>query len=418
MACVKKSLAVLLGACLLAVAALRRPDPTPAEIFEKRIRPIFQSPDPSSCTQCHLAGVDLKNYILPSHEKTFLSLRDQGLVNLDKPEESKILRLIDMGAKPGSELISEKVRRQEYEAFAEWIRASAKDPALRAVPKLAASERARPARSDEVIRHARNDRVLASFVEKVWSQRQRCLYCHAAEGGGNAKAVEEHGDEVTWMKATPEATLAALLTSRIVNSKAPDRSLLLTKPTQQVKHGGGQKMLVGDMAYKAFRDFIEDYVRTRGDGYAKASELPKAPVGPLTFGTTIRLKIAGTPPAWAGRMLQVKVHAWDAAGKRWEAEPVAVSDRAVWGEGKLWAHELWLTAARDSARAKAWLAGRPSLPRGRYLLRVSLDLKGKLERDWRAVLDASDVIGETEIETDWPAGVETVIEAGKLNGPR
>src|ERR1051326_472226 len=66
------------------------------DVFPKRILPIFKSPNPSSCTQCHLAGVDLKNYILPSHEKTFVSLRDQGLINLDKPEDSKILRLITM----------------------------------------------------------------------------------------------------------------------------------------------------------------------------------------------------------------------------------------------------------------------------------------------------------------------------------
>src|SRR5579872_7498293 len=71
-------------------------EPTAEQVFERRIVPIFKSPDPSSCVQCHLSGVDLKNYILPSSEKTFLSLRDQGLVDLDKPENSKILRLINM----------------------------------------------------------------------------------------------------------------------------------------------------------------------------------------------------------------------------------------------------------------------------------------------------------------------------------
>src|SRR5579872_5962072 len=100
--------------------------PTPQQVFEKRIMPIFKSPDPSSCTQCHLAGVDLKNYILPSHEKTFLSLRDLGLINLEKPEDSRILRLINMGeASKGERLISDKVRKMEYDAFAEWIKASA-----------------------------------------------------------------------------------------------------------------------------------------------------------------------------------------------------------------------------------------------------------------------------------------------------
>src|SRR6516165_10447504 len=118
---------------------------SPQQVFERRLLPIFNSPNPSSCTQCHLAGVDLKNYILPSHEKTFLSLRDQGLIDLDRPADSKILQLIQMGEKDkGTTLIQEKVRRAEYEAFAEWIKVSCADPRLRQAPRLPPEELARP----------------------------------------------------------------------------------------------------------------------------------------------------------------------------------------------------------------------------------------------------------------------------------
>ena len=84
----------------LATAAPRSwaADPSPAEVFERRILPIFKSPKPSSCAQCHLAGVDLKDYVLPDAEKTFRNLRDQGLIDLDAPERSKIVKLIDMGS--------------------------------------------------------------------------------------------------------------------------------------------------------------------------------------------------------------------------------------------------------------------------------------------------------------------------------
>src|SRR5687767_15837947 len=117
------------AALLLAPAA----DPvTPEQVFEKRILPIFKSPDPASCIQCHLAGVDLKNYIRPSHRETFLSLRDQGLIDLDKPENSRILALIDMGKnEKGTSLIHEKARKAEYDAFATWVKAGAADPELR-----------------------------------------------------------------------------------------------------------------------------------------------------------------------------------------------------------------------------------------------------------------------------------------------
>ena len=86
---------VVATACIGPVAAAA--EPTPAEVFERRLVPIFKSPNPSSCVQCHLAGVDLKDYILPDAEKTFRSLRDQGLIDLDAPERSKIVKLIDMG---------------------------------------------------------------------------------------------------------------------------------------------------------------------------------------------------------------------------------------------------------------------------------------------------------------------------------
>ena len=103
-------------------------------LFEQRIMPIFRSPQPSSCVQCHLASVDLKNYILPSPEKTFVSLRDQGLIDLSHPEKSKILTLIQMGEKDldrGAKLIHAKTRQAEYEAFLAWIKACCSDPKLR-----------------------------------------------------------------------------------------------------------------------------------------------------------------------------------------------------------------------------------------------------------------------------------------------
>src|SRR6476661_10491041 len=111
-----------LFASLLVLPALRAADPSPAQVFETRILPIFKSPNPSSCVQCHLAGVDLKDYILPSADQTFRSLRDQGLVDMANPERSKILTLISMGKEdPKAPAVHAKNRKAEYEAFAAWI---------------------------------------------------------------------------------------------------------------------------------------------------------------------------------------------------------------------------------------------------------------------------------------------------------
>ena len=62
------------------------------------------------------SSVDLKQYVLPSHEKTFLSLRDQGLVDLKEPKNSKILTLISMDEKDldkSAKLIHEKRRNSK-----------------------------------------------------------------------------------------------------------------------------------------------------------------------------------------------------------------------------------------------------------------------------------------------------------------
>lgn len=384
--------------------------------------PIFKSPNPSSCTECHLAGVDLKNYILPSHEKTFLSLRDQGLIDLDAPADSKILRLIAMGGgtNQGAALISAKVRDAEYAAFTEWIKASSNDPKLRNAPKLQSAELGKPTRPNEVIRHARMDRVLVSFEENVWSQRFRCSGCHSAKGSENKKLVEEHGEDVTWMKETGEATMKYLVGSDNVNEEKPDRSRLLLKPLNEVKHGGGQKMMSGDMTYKAFRTFLEDYANTVKDRYATASSLPKSKATPATFDTQIWLKITNTPPEWAERLLQVNVHAWNAEKNAWEAEPIATSDRGVWGKGKLWQHSLVLLAAKDSAQAKQWRTSKPSLPPGRYLVKTYVDANERLKREWQSMLGESEYVGEAVLETKWPSGYGrmTSIPAQQLSRAR
>jgi len=394
---------------------------SPSEIFERRILPIFKSPNPSSCTECHLAGVDLKNYILPSHEKTFLSLRDQGMVDLDKPQDSKILQLIAMGGAPkdktGAALVSAKVREAEYAAFADWIKASAADPKLRNAAKLPAADLAKPPRPPEVIRHARNDRLLASFEQNIWSQRFRCMGCHSPSGAENAKLVAEHGEQVSWLKDTAEATMRHLIDSENVNLTKPERSRLLLKPLNEIKHGGGQKMLTGDMTYKAFRAWLDDYAKTVGDRYTKSAELPKPVAGPMMFGTEIWLKLTNTPPEWAERLLQVTLYAWDNDKNAWEKDPIAISDRAVWGKGKLWQHSLALLSIKGSAREKMWAQTKPSLPAGRYRLKVHVDTNERLKSDWNATLSEAECVGETIIESEWPKGYGqmTVVETSTLH---
>lgn len=203
---------------------------SPLEVFNQRILPIFQSEQPSSCVQCHLSSVDLKNYILPSSEQTFVSLRDQGLIDLAAPGDSGILKLIRMGDRDpdaGTRLIHERMRMAELAAFEAWVVACCADPQLRDLPRLDPEKLAGPAVSDAVIRHARKGRVVDSFVRNVWSQRMRCFPCHTpheidAENPRHQAALktqskfrEELSEELYGrlqiFRKTPEETLQYLI---------------------------------------------------------------------------------------------------------------------------------------------------------------------------------------------------------------
>ena len=198
----------------------------------------------------------------------------------------------------------------------------------------------------------------------------------------------------------------------LIDPAKPEQSVLLRKPLGE-KHGGGVKFVVGDDGYKGFRRWVEDVAAIRGDRYKAGAELPPADLGPEKFGTDLWLKLTETPPTWADRFLQARVFAWDDKRKAWEDAPVAVSDRVVFGKGKLWQHNLTLLAARGSDRAKAWKAGKPSLAEGRYLVKVYVDGDGRLAKDWKAELRDADYVGESEVRARWRDGygAMTVLDA-------
>lgn len=387
-----------LGTCLLLfVVASARAEESALDLFRQRITPILQAKNPSSCSECHLSGVDLKDYIGKTQEETFASLRVAGLVDVKKPEASKILTFISRKPEKTS-LVSDKVRQQEYDAFKAWIIAAAQDPKLAAAKTTDAN--LGPRVPDEVIRHSRQDRVLASFVDNVWSEVGRCAACHSPDR--NQQQVKKHGEKVSWIKlGDPEGTLNYVLDTGIIDADSPEGSLLFTKPTNQVKHGGGVKMVVGDRTYKQFRAFIEDYAAAAAGKYKTATDLPRERAESSVV-TDIWLKLDGVPSQYDQKLLRVDLHRWDENTRGWSKDRWATGDRQVFGKGQLWQQHLSVTAPRKSSRAKE-LQDRPSLPAGKYLAKIYIDQTDKLQKDYRAELGPGEFVGQVEIESRWPA---------------
>jgi len=264
----------------------------------------MNAPNPSSCSECHLAGVDLKNYIHPTQSKTFASLRKQGLIDVDNPADSKILEFIARAPKAGTTPVSAKVRQQELNAFQAWITAAVKSPKL--LDARFNGDLLNGNLPDQVIRHARKDRVLHSFVENVWSEVNRCAACHSPDI--NQKQVEKWGEEVSWITLrNPKATMDHMLKYGIVNPEKPLESTLLTKPTMQVEHGGGLKMAVGDRTYQQFRKFIEDYASIVNGKYLKVDDIPE-PSKTALIASNIWLKLVHVPEKYHKQLIRVDIH--------------------------------------------------------------------------------------------------------------
>ena len=433
--------ALLLLVCPLVAVA----QDSPSEIFEQRIMPIFRSPKPSSCIQCHLASVDLKDYIAPSAQRTFTSLRDQGLIDLESPEKSKILKLIEMGSDDTdatARMIHQKQRDAELSAFRHWIQACCKDKDLLSLPASSQDTLVRPSVSDEVIRHARKDRLLDSFVRNVWSQRMRCFPCHTPDeidpnNPKHKKAAERHaqfekdyGQRMNLFRESPLASMNALIASSrkrskhalpLLNVNDPSQSLLVLKPTAKVpkkiedgvfekpssvapvSHLGGLKMHVNDQSYKAFTTWIADYAKVASGNYQSNDELPADNWNPTLF--ILRLK--DIPESWeTGTVVQCFVH--QKQGDGW-SDAIAFTQGTVtprrFVNGALFLLRTQDESADDvSSRKSQW-----SENEGEFKINVYVDSENRIGENPTLLLNEQSSNAEKAFTTKWQDGFRNAV---------
>jgi hypothetical protein len=282
---------VLAGAatCLLLSAACSKSDTpdTPEEpaqcspneglrLYDERIDPLFREDKPSSCNQCHLSGIDLKQYVRSTPCETYACLVAQDLVDETRPQNSKILSWIER-AQPESELITQAVIDAEYSAFLEWISFNAQCDECRHVqcplPRDAGTFCPDETRDPHAIGDAAigdaggcsSKDIDALFRSQVYNLRGRCSPCHF-----NLEETAQY-QAPQWIEVAPDCesgaqkTLANVLRNGYIDFEAPEQSLLLLKPLPDarggISHGGGDKFDdVDDPGYQSFLQFIEHLV--------------------------------------------------------------------------------------------------------------------------------------------------------------
>lgn len=327
------------------------------------------------------------------------------MINVDQPDKSKILRFI--GRKPEkSNALMDKVREQELIAFRSWIRAAVKEPELLAATGDVEIGTTLP---PEVIRHARSDRVLASFIDNIWSEMGRCINCHSPER--NRRQIGRNGrtkadiDAISWIvPRDPRATLQELIDSGNIDTESPEDSQLLTKPAGIIEHGGGPKFFPGSPTYRNFLAFLEDFAAIREENYKAAKDLPPKPQE-IVLLSEQQLRITEIPAAFAGMALQVNIHRLDPKTRQPSKERWATGFSQVNKQQSIWQNPIQVTAPAGSPREKE-IRQRRQLPPGSYMIRILVDRSGKTAKEFTYELTEKEFVAAVDIQGEWKPGYQ------------
>ena len=383
-------------AILVCIAKCMPAADSASEIYARRILPIIESSDRSSCSECHLRGVELKDFLSSDAAATFSALRGRGWIDVTAPEKSKLLEFISKQPDKGDPLL-EKVRQAELAAVKQWLLAAVADPQLLAAKPTPLKDLELPL---DFIRHARSDQMTARFADAVWSQLGRCVNCHSPER--NAKQVKEHGAQMSWIvPSDPAATLKLLVERDLIDIAKPEDSQLRTKPLVIVEHGGGPKFVPGSETDRRWLEFLQDYSRSaRADGYQVGDTLPALPQY-RSWLSELQIRITDLPSAWNDRVMTVTLHRLNPDGKI-DPRPAARGDSRVNPKQQVWQNALTLYALKPQSQGtstRQWaqpLAVADSITEGEYVLQVAL----------RSTTSEPELVGTFRLTAPWPPGYQ------------
>lgn len=238
--------------------------------YEQRINPLLLADAPSTCSQCHLGGVDLSLFVRDDPCSSIACLRALDLIDLANPAASAVLGWIQR-ATPDSALITPELIAAEHEGFLGWITWNA------TCPEVCATAVCEPPSSPDVCPLVPVSEVVIShedrpddcspraleelFTRTVYPWRGRCYPCHFSNHRGPPD------DAPRWLASGESCELDGLRTAHnlvegdYLNLSAPDQSLILLKPLAEdaggLVHGGHDKFQdTDDLMYRALHTWI------------------------------------------------------------------------------------------------------------------------------------------------------------------
>ena len=314
-------------------------------LFERRIEPLVSGQVPSSCQQCHLAGVSLASYVQDTPCSTMACLVESGEVDLANPNNSAILARI-LNARPDSALITAEVIQQEHDGFLEWITwsASCQDDVCGVIdnPCNVGGGSGPPPDVFSPLGACDEAQLVASFDRKVFAERGRCNSCHAVYGAARDD-TPDNGTAPLWIfgaSNTPEAndarnTMYNLIGLRALNVDDPLQSRLLLKPLNIETHLGGKKFEdTDDATYVSFLSWIEEYAVCLRPGEGEDAQDPV--VALVHPGADDGPRPAGQAIPWIGSANDPQDGALSGAALVWTSDQLATP----FGEGENFNQEL------------------------------------------------------------------------------
>ncbi len=248
-------------------APLNCSDQAQLNLYKKRIKPLVDGSQPSSCNQCHLAGVDLAMYVQKNPCETMACMAANGMVDLKNPKASKILQQILL-AKPQSTLITKDVIQAEYDGMLEWIShlGPCMDQTCGKIDKACqnpSKKEGETGGAKALLGDCSEKDLAASFQQKIWKQKGRCSPCHVPPGS-------TQWNSKVFFANTGKPAIDALnsmynvIGIGAINVETPDQSLLLLMPLAQsaggLPHKGHTKLAnKNDKNYKSFLAWIKEY---------------------------------------------------------------------------------------------------------------------------------------------------------------